>query len=303
MKIIDAHIHIFSKIDGQNEHGTVKGCGYGKILNEGIESPFMPPFTDETRFTAEMLREVMDQNGVEKAVLFQNPTIGSVNEEIAQAIRKYPERFTGVLQIDPFADDAMAQMEHLIAQGVFSAIKFELSTGWGWTGVHKDREFHYSMMNPFVELAKEHNLSVVFDTGDTFSRAYLPEELGLLADCFPEVTFVIEHGGYLTPDGDLKKWEAMTDIAERKNVYLGICAVCSLIEDEYPCQKGNEILRKLYRKVGVDKLVWGTDAPCTLKLYTYRQMIDAVRVHADFLSGEDLEKIFYSNAEKIYFRN
>ncbi len=301
MKIIDGHIHIFSKIDGANANGSVKGCGYGKTINAGIESPFMPPLTKETCFTADMLLEVMRQNGVEKAVLFQNPTIGSVNEEIGLAVSEHPEIFAGVLQVDPFSEDALEQAERLLENYTYRALKLELSTGWGWTGIHKEKEFHYSMLKPLVEFAGKHRLAVVFDTGDTDSKAYLPGELDELTAQFPEVTFVIEHGGYLTPEGDREKWEQMTDIACRENVYLGICAIWSLLESEYPGESGNDILKRLYDKVGAEKLIWGTDAPCTCKFYTYGQMMDVVRKHARFLSEEELESVCYGNAQKVYF--
>lgn len=301
MNIIDGHIHIFSEINGVNSRGPVTGCGYGKTRNSGVESPFTPPFGEKTSYDVELLLETMRQNGVSKAVLLQNPTIGSVNEEIGEAIRKYPEILTGVIQVDPFAKDAVGQAEALLARYPYRAIKFELSTGWGWTGIHAEEEFHYDLLVPLVKLAQEKDLVVVFDTGDTDSRAYLPEELQALAERFPAVNFVIEHGGYLTPDGDVEKWERMTDIGRLPNVYLGICAMGSLMEEEYPCQKGNRLLKHLYEKVGADKLFWGTDAPCTLKVYTYRQMIDSVARHADFLSEADLQKIFYDNADKLFF--
>lgn len=301
MKIIDAHIHIFSKINGANAMGAVIGCEYGKILNAGTRSAFMPPYTEKTLYNAEMILETMNQNGIDKAVLLQNPTIGNVNEEIGEAILKYSGRLAGVLQVDPFAADAVQKVEQCLTRYPYCAIKLELSTGWGWTGIYEKTEFHYDMLKPLIEVAFAHKLTVIFDTGDTNSRAYLPKELCKLAECFPNVPFVIEHGGYMTPDGDRKKWEAMTDLVKIPNIYFGICAMGSLLEEEYPCKKSLELLRQLYDKAGAEKLLWGTDAPCTLKSYTYKQMIDSIVKYADFLSEEDLKKIFYDNAEKLFF--
>ena len=66
-------------------------------------------------------------------------------------------------------------------------------------------------------------------------------------------------------------------------------------------RSGNDILKRLYDKVGAEKLIWGTDAPCTCKFYTYGQMMDVVRKHARFLSEEELESVCYGNAQKVYF--
>lgn len=301
MKIIDAHIHIFSEVNGANINGSVKGCGLGRIENAGEISAFIPPISAETSFPVELLLEYMWQNEVCRAVIFQNPTIGSVNDEVGRAILKYPDKLAGVMQVDPFGEDARRQAETLIEKYPFKAVKFEVSTGWGWTGIHSDKEFHYEMLMPLIELARQNGLAVVFDTGDTASRAYLPDELSALAVRFPDVTFVIEHGGYLTSGGDVRKWEAMTDIARKDNVYLGICAIPTLLESEYPCREAGEILRVLYEKIGADKLIWGTDAPCTFKNYTYRQLIDWAAKRTDFLGEEELDQIFYGNAMKVYF--
>lgn len=301
MRIIDAHIHIFSEIKGANANGKVRGCGLGRIENAGEISAFIPPVSMDTCFPLELLLECMEQNRVCRAVIFQNPTIGSVNEEVGNAIIQYPDKIAGALQVDPFGMNSLEEARILLEKYPFRAIKFEVSTGWGWTGIHADKEFHYEMLKPFLELAMQKNLVVAFDTGDTASRAYLPEELAILVDRFPEVTFVIEHGGYLTPEGDTDKWEAMTNIARKDNVYLGICAIPTLMESEYPCMEANKVLEILYEKVGADKLIWGTDAPCTLKNYTYRQLIDWIAKHADFLTDEELDKIFYENARRVYF--
>jgi len=303
MKIVDAHIHIFSSVHGENARGRVNGLSFGQTENAGEIVQFIPSYFRDTAFPAEMLDAVMRENNICSAVLFQNPTIGNVNEEIGQLLITQPDRFAGMLQVDPFSGNALEQTRRLLDTYPFAGIKFELSTGWGWTGIHAEQGFHYDLLYPLIEEAAKADLVCAFDTGDTDSAAYLPEELDDLTDRFPQVVFVIEHGGYRTPGDDRNKWETMTEIARKPHVYLGICAIPSLLESVYPCKEAVSLLQELYNKVGAEKLLWGTDAPVTLKNYTYRQLIDWVRKESGFLTDAEIELILHGNAEKVYFKH
>lgn len=301
MKIIDGHIHIFSTINGANLNGKVKNAPYGKINNAGIVTPFIPPLNEKTCFTAEMILEMMEQNGVECCILFQNPTIGFVNDEVGQAILKYPNKFSGLVQIDPYQKDAEKQADLLLKKYPFSALKLEMSTGWGWSGIYHDSNFKYEKFLSIIDFAEKNNIPVVIDTGDTKSFAYKPDELGNIIKKFKKVHFVIEHGGSMTPEGDEDLWQKMVKLGLNENVYMGISAMPILLNDPYPCDAANNLLKRIVKLIGSDKLIWGTDAPTTLKMYTYRQLIDWVLIHSDFISEDEKENIFFSNAEKLYF--
>lgn len=301
MKIIDGHIHIFSTINGTNLNGKVEDAHYGKINNAGIVTPFIPPFNKKTCFTAEMILEMMEQNGVERCVLFQNPTIGSVNDEVGQAILKYPNKFGGLVQVDPYLKDAEKQADLLLKKYPFSALKLEMSTGWGWSGIYHDSNFNYEKFLPIIDFAEKRNIPVVIDTGDTNSFAYRPDELEKIIKCYKNVRFVIEHGGSMTPESDEALWQKMVKLSLYENVYLGISAIPILLNDPYPCNAANDLLRRIVELIGSRKLIWGTDAPTTLKMYTYRQLIDWVLIHSDFISDVEKEYIFFNNAESLYF--
>ena len=302
MMIIDGHVHIFEKVNGANAQGCVRGTRYGQVENAGCETAFIPPMNEKTCFTLPMLQKMMQQNGVEKALLLQNPTIGIINDLIGQSIVANPETFAGVVQADPFQPNASDEIKKWLSKYPYAAIKMELSTGWGWTGIHFNEPFHYSMLQSVADIAMEWDIPVIFDTGDTSSHAYLPDELEEFVDQNPGVKFVIEHGGYLTPDGDKNIWHQMISLGRKDNVYMGFCAVPTLLGSEYPCREAVDVLNELYETVGPDKLFWGTDAPTTLKTYTYEQLIRWAYIHAEFLTEEDRRKLFYDNALKLFFR-
>ena len=47
-------------------------------------------------------------------------------------------------------------------------------------------------------------------------------------------------------------------------------------------------------------MIWGTDIPGTFRRATYSQMIEVFE-RCDFLDGQDKDKLFYENANQLYF--
>lgn len=301
MHIIDGHVHIFRNVHGNNNFGSVRSEKFGRVVNGGLVKPFMPPLSADTSFSVEQLLETMGRSGVEKALLLQNPTIGIMNDEIEKAVVSYPDRFAGTVQIDPFSVNATDILETLAQKKVFTALKLEMSDDWGWLSVYPHNAFNFTLIYPLLEISEMYKLSVIFDPGRTVGVAYLPEQYRAMVDAFPELNFIIEHMGYWTKDGDHVKYENMLELGKKNNVFFGISAVGQLIEDEYPCERAQELIRHAYEVMGADKLIWGSDAPTTLNRYTYQQMIDFILLHNDFLNDSEREKIMYRNADLLYF--
>ncbi|GHV38910.1 amidohydrolase [Spirochaetia bacterium] len=302
MPIIDAHAHIFSRIDGRNHSGVTSSGEYGLIIKTTGSEPFMPPFGTLTGFTVNNLLAFMDQNGVEKALLLQNPTIGTRNGELADAVSAYPERFAAVIQTDPFSPGAVDELDRWTAEGAFKCLKLEMSQGWGWTGIHKNEAFDYQMLRPLIERAGSLGLHVIIDTGDYKSRSYDPEGLEKLFRQFPRTRFIIEHLGFFVPGTPQEKWEALIRLGLLDNVHIGIAAAAHIAQEDYPCAETQKRLEKAYRLFGAEKLFWGSDCPGSFKSFTYKQMIDQVLYQSDFLSSGDKEKILYENAQELFFR-
>lgn len=301
MKAIDIHAHIFSRVNGHNNKGTVVSEHWGRVINGGKTEPFMPPLSDHTSFCTENLLEMMKRSDVEKAVLLQNPTIGCINEEIMDAVERYPDVFAGVIQVDPFGADAVRRLEELADTGRFRALKLEMSDDWGWLAVHPRMLFNYETIYPLIRAAASRGLHVIIDTGATGGSAYLPEQFENMVRKFGDTCFIFEHMGYLTLGGDRKKHRELLKLGVLDNVRFGISAMAQLLAEEYPCPTAISGLREAYEMMGADKLLWGSDCPTTLNRYTYQQMKDMVELHALFLTEEDKRKILYDNGNKLFF--
>ena len=79
-------------------------------------------------------------------------------------------------------------------------------------------------------------------------------------------------------------------------VFFGCAAFSFLLDDEWPYADSLRLLREAVELLGSTKILWGSDIPGTFKKYTYRQMIDIVAKHADFLKPSEIDRIMGLNA-------
>lgn len=305
MKIIDAHIHIFDRIDGRSINGNTSSDSCGRMRVGEKLRPFIPPSTGVTSYPVEVIEELLDRHGVDKAVLLQNPTIGIVNREVAGAIARAPHRFAGVVQVDPCAPDAAETIREYGEKPGFRALKFEMSRDWGWSGILSDLSYTGDAMRKAVRTAAELGLHVMIDTGACGNPGYDLDGIETLMDAHPDTVFQLEHLGFLTPPDEgnplaMASWDRFLALGLRPNVYIGYASVGILLNEEHPCPKAVSMLETAVARIGAEKILWGSDAPVTLTRYTYRQMIDGALVHAR-LDERQRALIMGGNAERLYF--
>ncbi|MEN6323665.1 MAG: amidohydrolase family protein [Proteiniphilum sp.] len=304
--IIDAHAHIFSKIDGKKGLDNTSPQKYGKVLTGNIVSQMLPPFLADSSFRAEMLINIMDYAKVDKAVLVQNPVYGIINNEISEAIRCFPDRFIGTIQVDPMCENAIEIIKRYVAPKQ-SILKLELSQEWGWSGIHPGIKIDNPQFVAIWELASDLELQVIIDPGKINNPGYQVALFDKIFSRYPKIKFLLEHMGYLTSDlaDSIKakqRWLDLIKLAKKDNVFLGFSAFCSLLDDDYPCISSLNFLREAVSIVGSEKILWGSDVPVTLKKYTYEQMINVIDKYATFLTINEKEKILGANALN-FFKN
>jgi predicted TIM-barrel fold metal-dependent hydrolase len=275
---------------------------FGRIKNEKEELQFMPPYFKETIFPVDVIVELMDFSGVEKAVLLQNPVIGTVNDEIAEAITKYPTRFAGTIQVDPLDPAATDTIKKYSTNPKHTILKFEMSDGWGWSGIHKGLTLEDDSFTPIWDIASKKRLQVIIDPGRPNNAGYQVEAIDRVTTNYPDTIFIIEHLGGMNKENihNKKRWLEMIKLGTKKNVFMGLTSIGAGLREDFPCKMALELLKEAYEIMGADKLLWGSDLPSNLKFYTYKEMADMVLSYADFLSGEEKELIMRGNALKIF---
>ncbi|MEM6765087.1 MAG: amidohydrolase family protein [Bacteroidota bacterium] len=301
MMIIDAHAHIFQTIHGERQGLPTKSLASGMVgVGEG-SFQFLPTSYQETSFPVEALVEAMDEVGVHKAVLLQNPVIGIINEEVKQAIKKFPGRFKGTIQVDPMDVNATEVISSFASENQ-NTIKLEISEGWGWSGKHKGLSLTGDELMKIWEAANELGLRVIIDPGDILENGYQVANIQKIASSFPGVKILVAHLGYMTAQhlNNPKAVEIRKNMLrlarECKNVFFGLSATAALLDEVYPCPLSISLFREAIDIMGANKLLWGTDIPTTFKKCSYQQMIDLVRIESTFLSPLEKEKIIGLNA-------
>src|SRR5688500_6316476 len=136
--LIDAHAHIMESVNGQTSTGLTRSLHYGMISWGQQEVRLLPPMPGKTSFPPEVLLENMDWAGVDKAVLLQGSFYGEANDYVAQAVKRWPDRFIGAAYVDPWTPDAATQFERVIPSGGFRAVKLECSEATGLCGLHPE---------------------------------------------------------------------------------------------------------------------------------------------------------------------
>ena len=301
MNIIDAHAHVVQYIAGFTSKGELRGVGKGKArYANGDTFQMFPKSLGDYGVTAEKLIEVMDLNGVEKAVLLHGQYFGFQNEYTAQAVKKYPDRFVGAGSYDPFCNKADEVKNHLFKELNFRAVKFELSNGSGLMAYHPPIDLDGEMMNACYKYAQDNGLTVVMDIGRPRNCCWQVDALSSAVKKYPEVTFVICH--LLAPqrtDGELLK-QALGKLVQ-PNVYFDLAALSHNQQPEtYPYPSAVAHLRTAKEVVGANKLMFGSDMPSTLNRDSYAHLRDYI-INSNVITQPELEDIFYNTADKIYF--
>lgn len=301
MKIIDAHAHVVQCIAGTGSQGELRPCGGGRaVYATGSSFQILPPEIGEYDAAPEALLRVMDAHGVDRAVLLQGNYFGFQNLYTWEAMRKYPDRFTGAASYDPFSAQADKIKAHLFDELGFRIVKFEVSSGSGLMANHPPVDLDGEVMHQCYRHAADRDLIFVIDIGKPRSVSWQVDALARAIARYPEMRFVVCH--LLAPqlgDGELLK--RSLDKLALPNVWFDLAALCLNSKPEgfpYPTARG--YVRDAVDIVGAERLLWGSDMPSAMTRDSYRHFIDFIALHPGLGAG-DKESILSGNAERLFF--
>ena len=125
-------------------------------------------------------------------------------------------------------------------------------------------------------------------------------ELSRWAQAHPDIPSVITHG--LVPSAIIHEIGIPAEVVtllKRPNMSAEILMQAKW--PEYPFAEGQETLSWLCDLVGVEKLMWGSDMPYSGGYWcTYRQAVDYIRLHCDFLSTAEKNLILGGNVARMF---
>lgn len=256
----------------------------------------------------------MDIVGVDMGVI-QTGYMASVwGREVyyADCIRRWPNRFIGTTDIDydlTKSDQHLAGELETLARAVeelgFRGLCYHVPQGQPRDDPRCD-----SLWKTCIEL----KIPVFLWTGFNAKKAYLREiqEIENICRRFPELQVVNAHQGsnVLPPDNPnhVDNPTEFFELFKMGNYHLEFGyvlaweseAVWGKKDSEYPYPRHREMIRRIYERFGARVMVWGADMPWVQRTCTYKQCIDTIRYHTEFMTEEDRRLVLGGNAARIY---
>jgi len=237
----------------------------------------------------EAMIRLMDAAGIERALLVATKTgqIGMPGSWhlpysiVAEAVQRYPERFSGLAGLDPTEGMAgVRAFEHAVREYGFVGAHFYPH----WFELAPDHARWYPFYAKCVELDVPVQLqvgqSLVYDPARPLRSVGRPITLDAVACDFPELKLVGIHVGIPWTD------EMIAMAWKHANVFIG----CDAHSPKY----WPPSFVRYMDSFGQDKVVFGTDYP-VLDFERTRQEIDALG-----LKPASKEKLLRENARRIY---
>lgn len=298
--IIDAHAHIYDILCGYGPKGEFRPLGKGRgIWANGEVAQFFPAQYGDIGFLAETLLMLMDDGGIDHAVLLQGGNYGFHNHYAAETAKANPKQFTAAVTVDPYAAQATNILDHFIEEYGIHILKFEMSGSWGLRGYHPQLMPDSPIMHPLMNIAEQNGMSVLIDPGPVQDIEAESTALLHLKELFPAVTFVLAH--CLFPKGDGQNGLRLRQLERlaRAGWMFDISNYLCLWHLSYTSKEALDYLEGVKQAVTTHRMIWGSDVPGVLSERSYSDMVAALTESGRFTAGE-LASIMYGNAAKAY---
>ena len=300
MKIIDTHVHVFERMTGYGFVGGLRPIGNGVVAADvGQALPFWPAEFGDKGVLAENFLEFMDKNGIAKACIMQGPVYGIHNHYIREVMDKYPDRFLGAAFVDPEIAFFTPVLNNLIQGMKFRLFKLEMSTVGGIMGCHASDTWKNPNMDVLFKAVNDVHGTISLDIGGPAEPSYQIDRVLELASNNPDLNVVFCH--LMEPEGEeFEDYCKNMEKVKLDNVYTEVSAITKILKDSAPFELSRKYVNKAIEILGVDHVMWGSDAPGTLMVHDYKTMFDKLVLENDFLTEDQKEMVAYKNAEKAY---
>lgn len=274
---------------------------------------FMPPSLQDQTASPEFILAQMDHAGIDMAVLQNCKLYGKLNDYFAECVRKYPDRFVGLAEIDELEADKESEIlklrraiKELGLKGIYyEATRFlEIGSPGGFNDKKFDlfwREVSdlgipvHWMVIPSRMLAKAYKEQAYIEQMRSFSA---------WAERFPNIESVVVHGllaRLFKENNEVRFPEDLLDIFKKANVFAEILYPIQAgpLGWDYPFPRAQRLIKQQYEEFGASKLVWGSDMPNVERNCTYKQALSYLKDYCDFINLKDMELILGGNMARI----
>ena len=258
------------------------------------ERPWHKALTGPPEATGEQTVAVLDEAGVDGAILVSAFTMYRYDASYAVAVRnRYPDRFALVRPVDPAnptVADVISEWKHTPgAVGVrMLLVRSGLATDPADPGLNR----------VLAEAARQSlpvNLHIAgrLDQGIELIRRN------------PDTQIVVDHLGLVQPHVPPKPAEPWAELpkvltlAKLPHVAIKITGACTLSLEPFPYNDIWDPVCRMIDAFGIDRCLWGTDWTRAVKFLNYAQGVDAFRA-TNRISEGDKAKLMGGNVTRIY---
>lgn len=240
--------------------------------------PGMKPQMPEP-FTIEKAVSMMDEAGVDRAVVVPPSWPGDRNDYAIEAAKRYPNRFAVMGRIPLENPKSAALLPKWKEQPGMVGVRvtFNTPTMIGWL---KDGTADW-----FWAEAEKNGLPVMF-----LAFGMLPM-FAAIAERHPKLQLIIDHMGMNAITAKEKRVSAGVEqavaLAKYPNVSIKMSAVPNISLEAYPFPDTTDHLRRIFDAYGPRRCYWGTDITNSFDRATWRQRIAQFTETLTFLSEDD----------------
>ncbi|KAK1743150.1 2-amino-3-carboxymuconate-6-semialdehyde decarboxylase [Skeletonema marinoi] len=282
MKIIDSHLHVWaSKSEAES--------------NFPYDQP--PPESLQNNATPEALIEQMDKAGVDGALIVQPINHKYDHSYVANAIKKYPHKFKGMLLHDPELSPVMAvkRLEELVLSG-YVGVRFNPYLWNEGELMSADSGGGLAVYKRCAELGCP--VGVMCFKG--LELHY--DDILALIEKSPDTQLVLDHLGFcaLNEKGD-EAFKQLLALSKYPNVSVKVSALFRNTGsvDSFPYDKVKaQRFQPLLEAFGSKRLMVGSDFPYVLE--TEGGYDGAINTVKSWLNKDDAEAVLFGTAERLF---
>ncbi len=275
--IVDFHTHLFPPEIISQKTSFFSAQPAFKLLYESDQAKMVE---------AEELIEMMDDQGVERSVVFGFPwrksrTIKNHNDYIIESVKRFPDRLIGLCCFDMEFEDAAAETIRCLDAGLSGVGELASYT----SGID---QIVINNLTPVMKICRERKLPLLLHANEPVGHSYpgkAPDSLSgvyRFISSFPDNIVVLAHWGGGLFFYSLMKKEVTESL---KNVYFDTAASPFLYK--------NDIYRVAKELVGIEKILFGSDYPLIKPGRYFKELAQSG------LSEEEITNIKGGNAARL----
>jgi predicted TIM-barrel fold metal-dependent hydrolase len=229
-------------------------------------------------FTIERLVPMMDEAGVDRAVIVPPSWPGDRNDYALEAVRRHPGRFAVMGRIPLEKPQSAAFLPKWKEQPGMLGVRLTLHRA-------QAELLESGAADWFWPAAEKAGLPVTFLAPGNMPR-FAP-----IAERHPQLPLIIDHMSLTAEIAERraigKAIDEVVALARYPNVSVKLSSAPTYSFDPYPWPDMTEHLKRCFDAFGPQRCYWGTDITNAFTKSTYRQRITHFTEELDFLSEED----------------